>query len=78
MDFGVLVAELEDVADLDGFAEAQGLAADGVGLAFVDVADVGDDGGGEVAAGGDVAEVVVQLVGSGDEVGAAFEARGRG
>ena len=25
MDFGVLVAELEDVADLDGFAEAEGL-----------------------------------------------------
>jgi hypothetical protein len=49
--FGVLVAELEDVADLDGFADAQGLAADGVGLALVDVADVGDEGGLEVAHG---------------------------
>ncbi len=46
---GVLVAELEDVADLDGLAEAQRLAADGVELAFVDVADVGDEGGLEVA-----------------------------
>jgi len=70
---GVLVAELEDVADLDGFAEAQGLAADGVEFAFVDVADVGDAGLREVAAGGDVAIVEVELVGSGDEVGTAFE-----
>ena len=55
MAFGVLVAELEDVADFYGFAEAEGLAADGVELAFVDVADVGGEGGGEVADGGDVA-----------------------
>ena len=71
---GVLVAELEDVPDLDGLAEAQGLAADGVELAFEDVADVGGKGGSEVAAWGDVAEVVVELVGSGDEVLPAFEA----
>ena len=57
----------------DGFAETQGLAADGVEFAFVDVADVGDEGGLEVARGRDVAEVVLLLVGSGDEVGAAFE-----
>ena len=62
------------MADFYGFAEAEGFAGDGVGFAFVDVADVGDDGGCEVAAGGYVAEVVVELVGSGDEVGAAFEA----
>ena len=51
----------------------EGLAADGVELAFVDVADVGDEGGFEVAHGSDVAEMVLLFVGSGDEVGAAFE-----
>ena len=45
----------------------------GSSFAFDDVADVGDEGGLEVAAGGDVAEVVLVFVGSGDEVGAAFE-----
>ena len=75
---GVLVAELEDVADLDGFAEAQVAAPPmGSGLAFVDVADVGDEGGLEVARRGDVAEVVLLLVGAGDEVGAAFECLSR-
>ena len=53
---GVLAAEFEDVADLDGLAEAQGLVADGVEFAFEDVADVGGHGYGEVAAGSDVAE----------------------
>ena len=63
------------MADFYGFAEAQGFAVDGVELAFVDVADVGGEGGGEVAAGGYVAVVVVLPVGSGYEVGAAFEAK---
>ena len=44
--FRVLVAELEDVADLDSFAQAQRLAAHRIGLAHVDVADVGGEGGG--------------------------------
>ena len=62
------------MADLYGFAEAEGLVADGVELAFVDVPDVGGEGGGEVAAGRDVAVVVVELVGAGNEVVAVFEA----
>ena len=33
------------MADLDGLAEAERLLADGVELALVDVADVGDEGG---------------------------------
>ncbi len=61
------------MADLYGFAEEEGLLADGVELALVDVADVGDEGGFEVAHGSDVAEMVLLFVGSGDEVGAAFE-----
>ena len=65
---GVFVAELEDMADLDGLAEAEGAAVDWVGLALVDVADVFGDGPGEVAAGGDVAQMVVELIGAGDEV----------
>ena len=51
----------------------RGWLADGVEFAFDDVADVRDDGGFEVAAGRDVAEVVLLLVGSGDEVLAAFQ-----
>ncbi len=61
------------MADLDGLAQAQRLARDGVEFAFVDVADVGGEGGREVAAGGHVAIVVVELVRSGYEVRAAFE-----
>ena len=55
IDPGILVAKLEDVSDLDGFAETHGLAVNGVELAFVDVADVCGEGGGEIAAGGYVA-----------------------
>ncbi len=70
---GVFVAELEDVADFYSFTEAEGGAVDGAAFALEDVADVGDEGGLEVAQRGDVAEVVLLPVGSGDEVGAAFE-----
>ncbi len=69
----VFVAELEDVADLDGFADLERLAAGDVQVAFVDVADVGDARPGEVAAWRDVAEVVVEFVGSADHIFAAFE-----
>ena len=65
----VLAAELEDVADLDGFAEAERLAVNGVELALQDVADIGGESGGVVAAWGDVAVMIVELVGAADEVG---------
>ena len=71
--FRVSAAELEDVADLDGFADLERRAAVRAALALDGIADVGCDGGGEVAARRDVAEVVVELVGAGDHVGAAFE-----
>ncbi len=69
----VLVAKLEDMTDLDRFAQAQRLASDRIEFAFGDIADVGDQRGFEVASGRDVAEVVLLFVGSGDEIGAAFE-----
>jgi len=62
----VPAAQFKDVADLDSFAEAQGLAADGVELSFDDVANIRDKSGFEVAHGGDVAEVVLLFVGSCD------------
>ena len=68
-----MVAELEDVADLDRLADLSGAPQFGTAFAFTGVADVGGNGRGEVATGGDVAEVIVQLVGAGDQVGAAFE-----
>ena len=45
----------------------------GAGFAFVDAADVGQEGPGEVAAGNDVALVEVEPVGAADHVFAAFE-----
>src|SRR6185437_13687038 len=66
---GVAGAKLEDVPHFDGFAddEAAGAVGRGAGFAFVDGADVGGEGPLEIAAGDDVAEVVVELVGSADE-----------
>src|SRR5215469_15722376 len=73
--FGVLVAELEDVADFDGLADDQlaGARIDGAGLALVYAADIGAEGPGEVAARNHVALVIVELVGAADHIFAALE-----
>jgi len=70
---GVFVAELEDVADFDGFSDAERAAVDGVRLVFLNVADVFGGGCGDVAGDRNVAEVEVELVGTGDHVFAADE-----
>ncbi len=65
---GELGPELEDVADLDPVAQDDRLAADRAGVALLGVRDVGDEVGGVVAAGVDVAVVEALAVRSGDEV----------
>ncbi len=69
----VFIAKLEDVADLNSFANLEGLAAGDVQVSLVDVADVGDARPGEVAAGHDIPEVIVHLVGAADHIFAVFE-----
>ena len=61
---GVLAAELEDVADLDGPADDQRLAAAGAGIALGDGGDVEVALDREVASRGHVEDVVVVLVGA--------------
>ena len=61
------------MTDLDRLADFERSTAGGAALAFERVANVRGDGGGEVAAGRDIAEVIVEFVGAGDHVGAAFE-----
>src|ERR1019366_5003005 len=71
--FGILIAQLEDVSDLDGGIDAQGSPAVGAIFAGGDAAQVGGDGVLEVLAGSHVLEMVVELVGAADHVGAADE-----
>ena len=69
----VLVAQLEDVADLDRFADFQRLRRIRAAFALDRVAQVGRDRRLEVAARRDVAQVIVQLVRAADQVRAAFQ-----
>ena len=74
---GVLVAELEDVADLDGLVRLRAARRSvDAGVARGHLAQVVELGL-EVLAGRDVAQVVVVLVGAGDHVPAARAAPGR-
>ena len=70
--FGILVAELEDVADFEGFADLDEAAAARADVARGHLPQVADFGL-EILAGGDVAKVVVVAVGAGDHVAAAGE-----
>src|SRR3990172_7515477 len=75
----VLGAELEDVADLDAAADAEGAAAFaragiGAGVALDDLADVGDDGLGRIASPVDVHKVLAVYICAADE---ARKPRGR-
>ncbi len=72
---GVLVAELEDVSNLDGLAHDQLARAMiyGTRLALVDAADISGQGPREIATRDDVAQVIVLLVGAAHQVLAAFE-----
>ena len=72
---GVLAAELEDVADLDGAVELEARAALGAGVALLDHDDVEVVVDLEVAARDDVLRVLAVLVGAGDPGGAGRDAR---
>src|SRR5580692_4813380 len=61
------------MADLDCLADFERCTAIGAALAFERVSDVRGDGRGEIAARGHVAEVIIELVGASNHVGAALE-----
>ena len=61
------------MANLDRLGDAQRLASDGIKLTLVDAANVGHQRRLEVAHRRHIAQVVLLLVRSGDQVGAAFE-----
>ena len=75
---GILVAELEDVADFDAAAQFQRALAVRAGVAFDDVADVHHFlQFRQVAAEIDAGEVVAVLVGAADEIAHVRPRRGR-
>ena len=72
---GVLAAELEDVPDLDAAGRRQRAAAVGRGVALAHLGGLDRAVRGEVAAGDEVDDVVVGLVGAGDPRGAGDDPR---
>ena len=69
----VLVAQLEDVADLDRGVDAQRAATIGTVFSRSHAAQISVSGRLEVAARRDVLQVIVLFIGPADQIGAAFE-----
>ncbi len=66
----VLVTELEDVADFNGFADDEfaGTVAFGAGFTLIDAADVRKQSPVKIAQWSDIAQMVVKLVGPADHI----------
>ena len=69
----ILVAQLEDVADLDGFGNVKRTAAIRTSFALRYVADIGNHRGPKILARRNIAKVIIEFVGAADHVLAALE-----